>query len=260
KLIFPNMRGRFYALRVFVGTSFGVLAAFIVKGLLNKYQYPLNFSLIFLLAFSMLIMGSVFLAITEEPLNPFQVKKRSPTEYFTELGDIVKTDKNFYWFIVSAILRSFGVIAMASAFYTVYAIRQLHVDLTQVGTFMGIMLSVQLVGGLVLGYITDLKNPKIVQVLSRAFEFLSAGAILLRTDIIGVYIAFGFLGLAQAGMLTSYHNLIIELAPKDKVDTYMGLINGIRARISGLVRSGSCQDCPGYRECYPVPPPIPASL
>jgi MFS family permease len=216
-------------LRLFVGTSFGILASFIVKNLLDKYQYPLNFSLIFLFAFSMFLLGTFFLAITKEPLTPYQVERKSFSGYFSELGNTVRSDKNFRWFIVATMIRSFGVTIMATAFYTVYAIHKLHIDLSQAGTFMGIMLSAQLLGSMVLGYMSDLKGPRMIQILSRLFEFLSIVAILLRPDIIGVYFAFGFLGLATASMLISYHNMIIELAPRDKVDKYMGLVNGIRA-------------------------------
>ena len=229
KLIFRRVRGRFFALRVFVGTSFGILASFIVKGLLDKYQYPLNFSLLFLMAFSMFLLGTIFLAISKEPLTPSPSRRRSYAEYFSELRHTIRSDKTLGWFIISITIRSFGAFIMAAAFFTVYAIHKLNINLSQAGIFMGIMYSTQLISALILGYISDLKRPRIIQILSRLFEFLSVGAILLLQDITGVYIAFGFLGLAMSSMVISYHNMIIELAPRDKADTYMGLVNTIRA-------------------------------
>ena len=229
KLIFPGRRGQFFGLRFFVGTSFGILASFVVKGVLEKYEYPMNFSLIFLLAFSMLLLGIVFLAISKEPLISSQPRRRSFSEYFSRLGDIMKSDRTFAWFVVSTIVWSFGVTIMGVTFYTVYAIRELHVSIDQAGTFMGIMLTAQLVGSLFLGRVCDLRGSKLVQIFNRAFELLSIGAILLHPDIIGVYIAFGIFGLVSASMAISYHNMVIELAPSDRVDMYMGLINGIRA-------------------------------
>ncbi|HIE43382.1 MAG TPA: MFS transporter [Candidatus Omnitrophica bacterium] len=254
KLIFPTIRGRFYGLRVFVGTSFGILASFIVKDVLEKYRYPMNFSIIFLLAFSMFLLGIIFLAISKEPIAPYQERRKSFSEYFHELRDTIRDDKTFVWFITSTMIRSFSVMIMAAAFYTIYAIRQLHVSLDQAGTFMGIMLSAQLAGALLLGYINDLKGPRRIQIANRVFEFLSVGAVLLRGDITGIYIGFGFLGLATSSMLTSYHNMIIELAPKGKVDTYMGLINGIRApslAIGPLV-GGFLADSFSYRTLFVV--------
>jgi len=229
KLIFRNVRGRFFALRVFVGTSFGILASFIVKGILDRYQYPLNFSLIFLMAFSMFLLGTIFLAISKEPLIPSQPRRKSYSEYFSGLGNTIKSDRPLKWFITSITIRSFGATVMAAAFYTAYAIYELNINLSQAGIFMGIMYSAKLISALVLGHISDLRGPRIVQILAKLFEFLSVGAILLLQDIIGVYIAFGFLGLAMSSMMLSYHNMIIELAPKDKADIYMGLINTIRA-------------------------------
>jgi len=229
KLIFRNVRGRFFGLRVLVGTSFGILAGFIVKGILSKFQYPFDFALIFLMAFSMFLLGIIFLAISKEPLAPCQARKKSYAEYFSELRHTIKTDKSFRWLIISFIIRSFGAIIMGAVFYTAYAIYKLHVDRSQVGIFMGIMYSTQLISALILGYISDLKGPRIIQILSRLFEFLSVGAILLLQDIIGIYIAFGFLGLAISSLMISYHNMMIELAPRGKADTYMGLINTIRA-------------------------------
>lgn len=230
RLIFPYMRGRFFALRLFIGTSFGVLGSFIVKVILEKYQYPLNFSLLFSFAFSMFLLGIIFLAISKEPLIPCPDVRRKPfSEYFTGLRDIIGCNKSFKWFVVSTGISSFGVIIMGAVFYTVYAIRELHISLGLVGIFMAITFSSQLVSALVLGYISDLKGPKVIVILGRLFEFLSAGVILLRGDIIGVYIAFGFLGLASACLKVSQLNMIIDLAPKDEVETYMGLVNGIRA-------------------------------
>ena len=229
RLIFRAARGRFFGLLVFVGTSFGILASFMVKSLLEKYQYPLNFSLIFLLAFSMFLLGIVFLAVSKEPLPPTRTTRKSISEYFSELKHTLKNNYTFKWFIISTIIRSFGVVIMGAAFYTVYAIRQLHIPLDQAGTFLAIMLSTSLVGAPLLGYLSDLKGPRIIQILNRLFELMSAAAILLRSDILGVYLAFGFLGLATASMNTSYLALITEFAPKEKIDTYTGLINGVRS-------------------------------
>lgn len=229
KLIFPNVRGRFFALRIFVGTIFGILASFIVKNILEIYEYPFNFSLIFLLAFSMFLLGTVFLAISKEPLTPYQIKRKTFSEYLTKLRHIMENDKPFVWFIISTTVRSFGATIMAAAFYTVYAIQVLQTGLNQVGLFMGIMFSTQLIGALIFGYINDLTGPKRIQIMERLFEFLSVGVLLWQPNIIGVYCAFGFLGLAVATMMISYHNMIIELAPCEDVDTYMGLINSIRA-------------------------------
>jgi len=254
KLIFPARRGRFFTLDLFVGTIFGVLASFIVKGILETYQYPFNFSLIFMLAFSMFLLGTIFLAISKEPLAPCRAGKRSFPEYFSKLAYIIKNDKPLVWFVVSTAIRSFGTLVMAASFYTVYAIRVLNVELNQAGIFMGIMLSAQLAGCLILGYISELKGPKIIQVFSRLFEFLSVGILLLRPDIIGVYFAFGFLGLAVAAMKISYHNMIIELAPRDEVDAYMGLVNGIRAAFMALapLAGGLLADIFSYRVVFTV--------
>lgn len=229
KLIFPNVRGRFFGVRYFIGTSFAFLGSLIVKGLLSIYDYPLNFSLIFLLAFSIFLLATIFLAISKEPLTPYRIRKKSIFEYFSEIGATVRSDKNFGWFIVSTMVRSFGVTIMAVTFYTVYAIQELRVATEQVAIFMGIMYSVQLLGALFLGYVNDLKGARIIQILNRLFEIMSAAAVLLRPDITGVYIAFGFFGLATASMNISYNNLIIDLAPAEKADTYTGIINGIRA-------------------------------
>lgn len=169
------------------------------------------------------------MAMSKEPLTPYGVKKKSFREYFSELGNTLRSDKNLRWFIISNVIRSFGVPVMAAGFYTVYAIRELDVPLSRAGTFMGIMLSAQLFGSMILGYLGDLRSPRRIQILSRLFEFASVSAILLQPGIIGVYLAFAFLGLAMASMLISYHNMIMELAPREKVDKYMGLVNGIRA-------------------------------
>ena len=254
KLIFPAVRGRFFALRLFVAASLGILASFIVKDLLAQYRYPLNFSLIFFSAFLMFLLGALFLGVSKEPLTPYRVKRKSFCAYFSELGNTLRSDKNLRFFIISHLIRCFGVSIMAAAFYTVYAIRELDVPLSQAGTFMGIMLSGQLFGSMILGYSGSLRGSKRIQILSRLFEVASISAILLQPGIIGIYLAFGFLGLATASMLISYHNMIIELAPREEVDKYMGLVNGIRAPMlaAAPLVGGFLADSVSYRFIFVI--------
>jgi predicted MFS family arabinose efflux permease len=229
KLTFPNIRGRFLAFRQTISIIVGILASFKIKEILIEYQYPVNFSIIFITASILFLMSALFLTMTVEPDNPIQENKKTFPQYFNHLKDTARNDKILKWFIVSTIIRSFGGMAMGGAFYTVYAINKMQVDINQVGTFMGIVLSTRLIGATILGYINDVKNPKFVQIINRLFEVLSILTILIFPDIVGVYIAFGLLGLAMSSMNISYHNTIIELAPKEKIDTYMGLVNGFRA-------------------------------
>lgn len=229
KLIFPNNRRRFFVVRFFIGTTLGILGSFLVKFLLDKFQYPINFSLIFLFAFSIFLLSTIFLAVSEEPAAPAQAKSRTLSTYFGGLAGIVKADKSLWWYIVAGIVRSFGGALMAGAFFTVYAINKLHINISQTATFMGIMLTAQLMGTLLLGYVFERTNSLVMQTLTRIFEVLSVSMILLLPNIWGVYSAFVFFALAGTSMKISEQNMVIELAPTGQVDKYMGLINTMRS-------------------------------
>jgi len=229
KIIIPSVRGRFYALRVFVGTSFAIFGSFMVKDLLKRYTYPLNFALIFLFAFSIMLFAIIFLSISREPYLNTEERKESFKKYFKGLKKTLQKDKDFVWLIISLIIRSFGVVITGSALFSAYAINYLNVELKSIGNFLFVVMSMRLIGSLLMGYLCDLKGPKVVQIISRFFEMASAFFIIFLHNILGIYIGFAFLGLASSSMMVSYHNLIMAMAPKNKVDLYTGLINGIRA-------------------------------
>ena len=229
KLILPNRRGRFFSIRLVVGTSFAIGASLIVREVLRRYSYPVNFAVLFFLAFCMFALSSVLVALSREPAVATGMERRSHRRYLSELGSTLRRDKSFRWYIVATSARSFGAVSMAAAFYTVYAIRQLGVGLDQVGVFLSIMLVSQLVGGMALGHIADTRGPRDAELLGRAFGILSAGAILLTHDITGVYAAYALLGVASASGMISYIAMLMELAPPDKADMYLGLSGLLRA-------------------------------
>src|SRR5262245_54447480 len=67
---FPiNRRGRFWGTTNFVGTGVGTLGAIFSAWLLENYDFPLNFGVVFSIAAVALTFSWVFLALTREPVR-----------------------------------------------------------------------------------------------------------------------------------------------------------------------------------------------
>lgn len=252
KLVLPGKRPRFFTVLSFVGAALGILASFLDKFLLDKFRYPANFSLIFLFAFAIFLLSAILLAVSREPDAPVQVKRVALSTYFGGLIGIVKNDRPLLWYIMASIMRSFGGLVMAGAFFAVYAINELHVNINQSATFMSISFITQLIGTSLLGHVFERTNSLVMQTFTRIFEVGSVCMILLLPNIWGVCSAFMFFALARVSTKISEHNMAIELAPQGQADRYIGLINTMRSPslIAAPLVGGLLADVFSYRVVF----------
>lgn len=233
KLIFPQRRGRFYGIKLFFGTGLGILGSLAVKYLLDNYNFPVNFSLCFLMGFALLNLSTALLLFSKEPSEPIAREQTSFKNYVATLKHILKRDKNLSWFILSMIFSAFGI-SMASMFLSLYLIEHFHAPISQIGIFSVILLSSQMAAQLIMGFAVDWKGAKLVFTVSRAFAVLTLVMALFAPSLAWGYLIFVFLGFFSGGAQASYHNLILELSHEKKRGIYVGLVNTIRAPFFAL--------------------------
>jgi MFS family permease len=115
---------------------------------------------------------------------------------------------------------------MGAGFYAVYALRTFGAPAWQVGVFTASMLSGQVAGNVVLGWLGDRAGHRLTLTVGVAATVV-ANVVALAAPSLGAFNAvFALAGVYHAATNVSSHNILLELAPTpEERPTYVGLGN-----------------------------------
>ncbi|GAB6190011.1 hypothetical protein JCM30566_17530 [Marinitoga arctica] len=144
KSIPKDLQKKFMSYRQMSRSSFALLSAFLAKYILNKFDYPNNYSIMFLIAsFSLFIASLGFWAIKEKEIT---IQKKFPSfmNIIKNIPSILSHDKNLLNYVVFSNLTGFGLIIIP--FYILLAKNSFPEASKMVGNFLllqmiGIVLS-----------------------------------------------------------------------------------------------------------------------
>ena len=148
-----HLRGSLFALRSLGGALLGITGGWIVKQVLDHFSFPLNFSILFLCAFTTMMLSYLFLAILREPEpSPIdQVFRRR--DFFIKIWQILKEDKNFRFFLIAD--AGMMCALMADAFYTVNALQKFSLSYSFAGIFIMIIMASIITANPIFGLLAD---------------------------------------------------------------------------------------------------------
>ncbi len=153
KIIPSERRGTFFGAQSAAANLMSSLGAVLAGLILENLASPLDFTLVFLLASAAMAVSWFFLGMTKEPPSRPVSTAATPRDFWKNLGVILKRDHNFRWFVVARMLSQLAL--MASAFYTVYAVRRHGMSEITVGIMTGVLLGAQIAVNPILGWIGD---------------------------------------------------------------------------------------------------------
>ena len=146
--MFPvERRGRFVGLTNFIGAGTGALGAIVSTWLLQNYAYPANFTALFLIAATAILISWGWLALAREPVQKATMPSMSTAEYLAGLPDLLRRDHNFRRFLIARLMMALA--GMGSGFVTVSAIKRWNIPDSTAGLF-----TMAFLAGQTLGYIT----------------------------------------------------------------------------------------------------------
>lgn len=232
KVIPVDRRGRFYGIANFCGNGMGALGATGSALILERYPFPQNFALCFLLAFIFVFVSWLFIALTREP--PLQSRKPrvSQWEYLRRLPAVLRSDANFSRFLLARVISSLG--GMGIGFVSVYAIRHWGLPDGQVGVFTAVMLAAQTVCNLVFGFLADRHGHKLGLELAMMSGALAMAVAWLAPSPGWLYLTFAGIGATTAGFIISGMMIVFEFTGAEDRPTYIGLANTIGGAFSGI--------------------------
>lgn len=251
KVIHPARRGTYFAMGNGLGALMGVGGASLARYFLSNYSFPKNFGYSFLCAGIALLFSFIFLALTRE--EPDEDKKDDVkfSEYIKGINIVLK-DGNFRNYIINRVL---GALAGAyTSFIVVFALKKFSIPDKIVADFTGILLVSQGISSFLFGPIGDRWGHKITLIIGRSLSILSLILLLFGNSAFFIYIVFMLIGLIYSSFMVGDLAITLDLAPKNKKELYIGVLNLLIAPFSFLspLIAGKISDLFGYETLFSI--------
>jgi len=244
-----RVRGRLFAIRSMLGALLGIVGGWIVTIVLNNVAYPVNYSLLFFLAFVIMMISFWFLTKLKEEDGNRAKKNLGFREYIMQLPRILKHQKNYRNFIIADAAFISSVAALA--FYTVFALEKYSLGDQYAGKFTMVMMIAMILGGMIFGYFGDKSGHKGNLVVGSLT--VTAGCIVaLVAPTVEIFIlTFVLSALTIAIMMISRLPFIAELCTEEDRPTYVALTNMITSPffLTGII-AGRFADVYGYQYVF----------
>jgi len=222
-----QLRGRQFAYRSVLGAVLGVFGGAVVVVVLDVYEYPQNFGILFLLTFFTMMVSYIFLLLLKEDKPNPSTRLFGHREFYIRLLTIVRSEKNYRNFLIADALMMLA--NMSHAFFAVYAVEKFSLPDSYAGTFTMVMMAAMIVGSLYFGYIADRFGHK----LNLIWASVCIGAACLAAIIVPIielyYLVFVGASLNIILLQVSRVTIVAELCSEDDRPTYVALTNVITA-------------------------------
>lgn len=219
-------RGKAMARRQFWSGLAAIASGGLTGWLLNNFQEPLNFSLVF--AVSAVIMSFGFIAFSsfKEPQKYVsQGDTRSFSAFLKQAWDYLKRDRQ----LRVQILAKFFSFTFLLAFP--FVILHVKETLELKGMDVGIFVSMQMTGGmlsnLLWGRLSGLNLNKFIILSSYLAMFIALLLAVFAQEIYWFYLVFFLGGSAIDGFRLGFNQLILIVAPEGKRPAYVAILNNI---------------------------------
>lgn len=227
KVIPTHRRGVWSGVGHGLGALLGVIGAYFVGFTLERYAFPQNFALLFIVGFAIMMVSWGGLALTREPASTTVKERISIKDYYRALPVLLRRDRNYARFLLSRTVAVLGT--MTTGFYMVYGIERFGVEGATIGWLTAVLVASQALLGVFWGVIADRRGHKLV--LAGGTLALMSAALLAWVASSQVWLTaiFILLGAGIAAELTSSLNIILEFCEPADRPTYIGLTNTLLA-------------------------------
>jgi len=241
KVIPVKRRGVIAGARSLLAGLTSALVSYFTGAYLIEIEFLGNgYASMFLLAFIIGIIGMGILAFTYEP-HAIRVRDRASTQdVLRSIPDLLRDDPAFARFFCARALAAFG--RMAMPFYILFAATRMEISGSTLGLLTLIWMITPSIVNMFWGILADRKGHRIVMVSTLSLWILSHLQLLFVTDLQGMMLFFGIMGLSRGGFVQSGQNLILEFGSTENVPlrlaasgTAVSLIGAIGPVLGGAI-------------------------
>jgi MFS family permease len=206
-------RGTFFGLNWALISGMSVLGAFLARFVLDRWAFPVNFGISFLVGAALYFVGVLGLFPVREPSSPEVVQQRPRfREFIMGLFREVHLGVNYRNFLVARTL--IGVAYMPIGFLSVYAIRKFALPSSAAAYYTMAMTTSVMVMGMFLGRLGEKMG---YRSLTQLGPILGAGALvwaLLAPSANWFALVFFLVGMAQMADFVGIVNIMLESCPR----------------------------------------------
>jgi MFS family permease len=245
------VRGRFFALSSLAAGLVGFGASFVVTFVLDRVPPPASYGLCFVAASVCMGASFVALVLVREPAAAAAPPPVGMRAHLARVPGLLRANRNLSWFLAARALGVTG--AMATGFYTVYALRVWEAPVAQAGVFTALLILGQAIGTLTLGWTADRAGHRIVLIAGMAANSAANLVALVAGTLGGFGLVFVLIGIQQAAVNVSNLNVLLEFAPTEaERPTYIGLGSTAMAPIAFAtpLLAGLMADGLGFRAVF----------
>ena len=216
-----DRRGTLFALRSVLSYLFGIGGGFLVRLILERVAFPVNYALLYAIATVILTAGMiVFAQIRESPSRAPAPDSLSNASRISRVTGLLRTDAHFRAYIVA---RVFMVLSFAgTSFFPIYLVERFGLPDSESGVFAIITAATFVIVNPVFGRIGNRVGYKPVMVVS--YGALGVAAVLgfVGVETPWAYALVACTAVGQSVNLLAW-NMTVEFAPPGQVPTYIGV-------------------------------------
>ncbi len=248
-----TIRGRFFALSNFAAGLVGFAASLFIAEVLARVPAPASYGICFLGATVCVGLSYVALAMVREQVAESAAAPVPLRDYLRRMPGLLRRDRNLSWFLTA---RAFGLTgAMASGFYTVYALRAWNAPASQAGVFTAMMLLGQSIGTLTLGWVGDHAGHRLVLLIGMTAAACATAVALVAPSLAAFGVVFVLVGVQASAINVSALNVLLEFSPTAAArPTYVGLGTTAMTPMAFVapLAGGLLADAVGFRAMFVV--------
>ncbi len=213
----PNeKRYYFFPVRQVSASLASLLAGVVVKYVLRVFNFPHNYSMLFLFAAISLTMATGFFWFLKEP--PSEIEPRVSTVKMIKSIPVLLRDRKLFWYEIIQILS--GINLMVLPFYTVYTV-------SKFGNIVGNLVIFQVLGMVFSNLLWGIVAKRFGNVMIAKAAALLAASVAISISFLPslmwyyvIFITIGFVLSARGVFMDAY---LIEIAPEKKRVMYVGI-------------------------------------
>jgi len=228
KVIPSRLHGTFFGVQSAAANLLAGVSAILAGIVLVTFDYPLDFTLCFILASISVAISFIFLALTKEErhTNPRSSHDESQN-FWQNLRTILRKERNFRWYLVSRMLTQFAT--MGFAFYTVYAVRVFGISEGIIGILTGLLMFTEVAMNPLMGWIGDRRGYLITLQIGMVATIASSLLALGAQGVAWFFPIFIFTGIASVAAWTIPLSMALEFGSESERPSYIGLANTLIA-------------------------------
>lgn len=221
KSVLQSQRKKFFTSQQIVSSTGIFASALIVRKLLNYYEYPFNYSALFLVAGALLFIATAGFWKIQEPESKVQ-KRHSIWQFFAMIPSEIRKNKNLKYYLL--IINSLGLGLSILPFIILFAKENFGLTYQLIGNFLLYRTLGMLIAGLVLFKFSERFKYKTLLkfclVLGSAIPLVS----LAFSDHIVLYqFIFIFSGIFVATYKVSISGVLLEISNNENRAIYAGI-------------------------------------